>query len=155
MKVRLATPLDMPDLIRMMKNYRQNSPISALKTAENERYVANIFTHILAGRGAIFVVENDLKVFGMLVAILNHNIWDPSVLVLNELAYWVDLEHRGTSAGYRLLEAYRQHATEMVNEKKIRFFTMSKMINSPDLKYERFGFEKLEEMWRSQECHQV
>ena len=58
--------------------------------------------------------ENDLRPFGMLIAVLNHNVWDPNVKVMNELAYWVDEDQRGTSAGYRLLEMYRKHCQQMV-----------------------------------------
>jgi hypothetical protein len=66
---------------------------------------------------------------------------------MNELAYWVNPEARGTSAGYRLLKTYVDIATIMKNSGEITYFTVSKMINSPDLNYERFGFKKLEETW--------
>jgi GNAT superfamily N-acetyltransferase len=155
MKIRLATPFDLPDLVKMVKNYQQVSPILCLKETSDYSYVEEILTHILAGRGVIFVAEIDGHANGMLVAVKNTNVWDPNILVMNELAYWVEPEHRGSTAGYRLLDAYMKHCEEMIKQKQVRFYTISKMVNSPDLKYERFGFEKLEEMWRSKECQQV
>lgn len=155
MKIRLANKFDIPNLIRMMKNYREHSPIPCLKSADNESYVTDILTHILMGRGVIFVAEWTEGAIGMLIAVKNSNIWDPNIMVMNELAYWVDEQHRGSTAGYRLLSAYREYCQDLIDNKEIKFYTISKMVNSPDLKYERFGFEKLEEMWRSQECQQV
>jgi hypothetical protein len=155
MKIRTANKFDIPAIITMMKRYREHSPLPCLRDADNVPYIESIITHILAGRGIIFIAEWTDGPIGMLIALKNPNVWDPAILVMNELAYWVNQEHRGSSAGYRLLDAYRQHCQELVNTGEIRFFTISKMVNSPDLKYEKFGFEKLEEMWRSEECQPV
>jgi len=35
----------------------------------------------------------------------------------------------------------------MKDENRISAFFISKMTNSPDLKYQKFGFTKLEEFW--------
>lgn len=155
MKIRTADRFDIPEIIRMMKNYREASPIPTLKDADNVPYVTNILTHIIIGRGVIFVAEQEAKIIGMLIAIKNPNVWDPDIMVMNELAYWVEPDNRGSTAGYRLLDAYRRHCQDMMDKREIKFYTISKMVNSPDLNYGKFGFEKLEEMWRSTECHQV
>jgi predicted GNAT family N-acyltransferase len=153
--IRLANPFDLPELVRMVKAYQLVSPVECLQVSTAYDYVEQIITQILAGRGVIFVSEADQNLTGMLIAVKNTNVWDPSIKVMNELAYWVDPEHRGSTAGYRLLAAYQKYCAELVEDKQIKFYTISKMVNSPDLKYERFGFKKLEEMWRSEECQQV
>jgi hypothetical protein len=83
----------------------------------------------------------------MLIALKNPNVWDNSILVMNELAYWVNPESRGSSAGYRLIKAYQEYAEELKSQGKIKAYTISKMVTSPDLNYSRFGFNKIEEMW--------
>jgi GNAT superfamily N-acetyltransferase len=83
----------------------------------------------------------------MIMALKNENLWDPEIHAFNELAFWVEPEHRGTSAGYRLLKAYQEAAEQAKASGEIKYYTISKMINSPDLSYDRFGFRKLEEMW--------
>lgn len=155
MIVRSANPFDLPELVRMVKNYQEVSPVLCLKNSLNYLYVEQIITQILAGRGQIFVAESEQNLCGMLVAVNNTNVWDPEIKVMNELAYWVDPEHRGTTAGHRLLTAYQKYCQQLIADKQIKFYTISKMVNSPDLSYERFGFKKLEEMWRSEECQQV
>jgi hypothetical protein len=61
--------------------------------------------------------------------------------------YWVEPEHRNTTAGYRLLKEYNKQAEKLVEEGKIKLFTMTKMVNSPDLDFSRFGYKKTEEVW--------
>jgi hypothetical protein len=72
---------------------------------------------------------------------------DPKILMLNELAYWVNPESRMSSAGYKLIKRYQEAAEELKQQNDIQAYTISKMVTSPDLKYDRFGFEKIEEMW--------
>jgi N-acetylglutamate synthase-like GNAT family acetyltransferase len=103
----------------------------------------------LAGAGVIFVAEKNNQVIGMLAAVKNTSIWDPDLWVMNELCYWVEPEHRGGTAGYRLIKAYTEHCNQLRQQGEIEAYTISKMTNSPDLNYAKFGFEKQEENWRA------
>ena len=147
MNIRFANKFDIPRLIELMKHYRSQSPLECLKDSNNEHHVETLLQHIIAGSGVIYVADYEGLVVGMIVAIKNKNIWDPDIHNFNELAYWVEPEHRGTSAGYRLLKAYQEAAEQAKASGEIKYYTISKMINSPDLSYDRFGFRKLEEMW--------
>ena len=147
MNIRPANKFDLDCLVDMMKHYRSQSPLECLKESNDEIYVRSILTHIIIGRGVLFVAEKDSLVIGMIMALKNENLWDPEIHAFNELAFWVEPEHRGTSAGYRLLKAYQEAAEQAKASGEIKYYTISKMINSPDLSYDRFGFRKLEEMW--------
>ena len=148
MKIRQADRWDTEEIIDMLKTYRSHSPIQLHHNLVDEEHPRRILDHIFAGLGVIFVAEDvDRSLAGMLIAMKNPNIWDPSILVMNELAYWVNPESRGSSAGYKLIKTYQQYAQELKEAGEIQAFTISKMSTSPDLKYDRFGFEKIEEMW--------
>ena len=147
MKIRYANKFDIPALITMMKHYREQSPLPCLLRSNNEEYVTKMLTEILVGRGVIFVADYEGLTVGMLIAMRNHNLWDPEIMAINELAYWVEPEHRNTSAGYKLLSKYRNWCEQAKMLGTIDYYTISKMVNSPDLKYDKFGFKKLEEMW--------
>jgi N-acetylglutamate synthase-like GNAT family acetyltransferase len=147
MIVRQANKWDIPQLIEMLRHYRAASPWEILNNCDNEQYVNGLLTRCLVS-GVIFVAEQDSSCVGMLVAVKNSNIWDPDLFVINELAYWVEPEHRGTSAGYKLITRYRAYCEQAKTQGHIQAYTISKMVNSPDLDYGRFGFNKLEEMWR-------
>jgi GNAT superfamily N-acetyltransferase len=148
MKIRLASKFDLPDVIRMLKNYRDCCPLEELKLADNEEYINTVFTTIIYGGGVCLIAEDCDQVVGMLMAVRAPSIWDPKIYIMKEMCYWVDLEHRLTSAGYRLLKEYKEYCDKEKDAKHINLYTVSKMISSPDLKYDRFGFELLEETWR-------
>jgi hypothetical protein len=56
-------------------------------------------------------------------------------------------EYRGTSAGYRLLSKYNEVAQSLSDMGRIKTWTISKMVNSPDLDYGKLGYRKIEETW--------
>ena len=93
------------------------------------------------------MAERDGKLIGTIIGIITPNIWDPTTLVLNELAYWVEPEYRNGMTGYKLLKTYNDEAKRLHNNGIIKLYTMSKMTNSPDLDYGRFGYTKTEETW--------
>lgn len=146
--IRTATKFDIPYIVEMLRHYRDVTPWDILKECDNEEYIVKLLTQIFAGMGVIFLAEKDNKIIGMLIAAKTPNIWDPNLYIMNELAYWVEPEHRGSTAGYRLIKQYTKYCDEMKQHNKIKGYTISKMSNSPDLDYSKFGFNKLEEMWR-------
>ena len=147
MKIRLANKFDLPEIIRMLRNFRNHTPIDKMRDCDNEEYVSKVFHHILLGGGVALIAEKDDQAVGMILGVINQNVWDPDINVLHELAYWVDQEHRGTSAGYRLIVEYNKQAEQLVKDSKIDLYTMTKMQTSPDLDFKRFGYRKSEEIW--------
>lgn len=147
--IRLGNKFDTPYIIKMLKDYRSATPWQRMSQCDNEPYIKTLLQQVFAGQGVVFIAERELDPVGMLIAIKNTNIWDPSLVVMNELCYWVDPEHRGGTSGYRLLAAYKQHCDQLKSQGAIEAYTISKMSNSPDLDFARFGFEKLEEYWRA------
>jgi N-acetylglutamate synthase-like GNAT family acetyltransferase len=147
--IRQGTKYDTDEIIRMLRQYRSATPWVRLAQCDNEIYIRTLLQHIFAGKGLVFIAERESQPIGMLIAIKNPNIWDPELVVMTELCYWVDPEWRGGTAGYRLLATYAEHCDRLKDEGAIEAYTISKMVNSPDLDYSRFGFHKLEETWRN------
>lgn len=148
MKIRVANRFDIPRLIDLMKHYRDASPLPCLLESNNIKHVESMLTQIIVGKGIVFVAGvDDKRIDGMLIAMRNPNLWDPNIVAMNELAYWVEPDSRNSSAGYKLLSKYREYCEELKQQGSIDYYTISKMVNSPDLRYDRFGFKKLEEMW--------
>lgn len=145
--IRQANKFDIPAIIGMLKNYRNNAPIEVLKTANNEEYINGLLSEIIAGAGFILLAEKDNVPIGMLIAANIPNVWNPQAIQCSEVAYWVEPEFRGGTAAYRLIAAYVSKCEQLMQQGTIQMFTVSKMSNSPDLKYHKFGFKKLEETW--------
>jgi len=147
MKIRLANKFDEPIIVEMLKHFRSATPISKMNDCDNRSYISELINHILVGRGVILLAEKNDKVVGMMIGYISKTIWDPLMLVMNELTFWVEPEYRGTSAGYKLLKTYSDYAKKLKDEGRIEMYTMSKMVNSPDIDYGRFGYQKVEENW--------
>lgn len=146
MIVRHATPFDIPALIEQLRHYREHTPLQFLKEADDADYITMMLTEIISGKGLALIAEND-GTAGMLIAGIHASRWSPKHLLLTELAYWVEPEYRGGTAAHRLLSMYVKEAQKLKESGRICNFFISKMTNSPDLSYDRMGFEKLEEFW--------
>ena len=145
--IRQANKFDMEAIVRMLKAYRDKAPAQFLRDSSNQEHIEKLINNILAGAGFILLAIKNEDPVGMVVAAQHPNIWNPEVMQVSEIAFWVDEEHRGGKSAHRLLHAYIQQCEEWKQENRIQFFSLSKMVNSPDLSYEKFGFEKLEETW--------
>lgn len=145
-QIRDASPHDIPAMLEMLCKYRAQMPYGMLQDADDAEYVTQMLTNLIAGKGLVLVAETSTLV-GMLVAGIMPSLWSPKHTMLTEFAYWVEPEHRGGTAGYRLLNQYLERGIKLKEDGRVRHIFLSKMVNSPDLSYERFGFRKLEEFW--------
>jgi len=143
--IRQANKFDKPQIIEMLRMFRNESPIQQYKDLENAEYINRLLDSIIAGKGVIFIADG----IGMIIGIISPTIWDDTALALHELAWYVKPECRSTSAlvGYRLLRTYLDYAKQLKDDGKIKLYTLTKMSTSPDMKYEKFGFSKIEENW--------
>jgi N-acetylglutamate synthase-like GNAT family acetyltransferase len=144
--IRDASPFDIPDILDMLRSYRKMTPLPFLAEADDAEYVTQMLTELMAGKGLVLIADKD-GIAGMLIAIIAPSIWSPKHVVMTELAYWVEPECRGGTMGYRLIAEYKQRGDELKKNGRITNYLISKMSNSPNLQYQKFGFEKLEEFW--------
>lgn len=146
-QIRKASPFDIPQIINCLRDYRSNMPYGFLSDVDDAEYVKTMLSQLMAGQGLVLVADCEGKIVGILIAGVMPSIWSPKHLMLTEFAYWVDPEYRNGTAGYRLLREYLDEAIKMREAGRIANCFISKMVNSPDLNFERFGFQKLEEFW--------
>jgi RimJ/RimL family protein N-acetyltransferase len=145
--IRKGNKFDIPFIVEMLKNYRNAAPLKVLNEANDKEYIEQLLFNLIIGSGFILLAEKDNVIIGTIIAGIIPNIWNPKVKQCSEIAYWVEPEFRGGTAAYRLLKSYIAECDKMMELEKIQMYTMSKMVNSPDLKYEKFGLSKLEETW--------
>jgi len=145
MKIRQANKFDMPNIIKMLWNYHDSGNIEGLDVPD-ESTAQKILTMIIVGHGVAFVAEKNNQLVGMLLAFKSPFLWDNSKFTMNEIAYWVEPEHRGGTAGYRLLAQYIEYCDEQVELGRIASYTMSQM-NGQQLNYSRFGLKPIETVW--------
>ena len=144
--VREANKFDIPALLDMLRAYRIATPLDFLRDVDDAEYITKLLIELMSGRGLILIAE-EAEPIGMLMAIISPSQWELSKYLMTEMAYWMNPDARGSSGGYRLLSAYVEHGQALKDSGRISAFFISKMVNSPDLQYQKFGFTKLEEYW--------
>lgn len=127
----------------MMRQFRAESPIQDIYDVEDEQYWNVLLDNVLAGAGAVFLDEGK----GLLLCMVLPSVWTPKVLALHELAWYVKPQFRGGTTGHRLFRAYVEYGKGLKEQGRIRYFTVTKMVSSPDLKFEKHGFRKVDENW--------
>ena len=141
--IRQATKFDKTEIIEMMKQFRQEADLPEYMGEENEEYWNLLLDTILVGKGVLFLEEGK----ALLMALIHPTIWNNKINTMQELAWYVKPEFRHTTVGYRLLKAYIEYGNELKEDGRIKFFSVSKMDTSPDIKYQKFGFRKKDENW--------
>jgi len=141
--IRQANKFDKQDIIEMMVAFKNESNIPELMELHNPEYWDQLLNTILAGAGIIFIEPNK----GLVMALIAPSAWCNKTLQLYELAWYVKPEFRNSTVGYKLLKRYIEYGKELKQSGRIKYFTIAKMVSSPDIKYEKFGFKKIDENW--------
>ena len=141
--IRQATKYDITQLTEMMRMFRDESPIEQYKDIDNPEYFNQLVNTILSGQGVIFIEDN----IGFIMGLIIPTIWCNKTFAMYELAWYVKPEYRHKTVGYKLLKAYINYAKQLKEQGRIKLFTITKMVTSPDFDYSRFGFKKIEENW--------
>ena len=139
--IREANKFDKETIIEMLKCFRDE--VKLFEDTNNEKYINALLDTILVGGGVIYL--DDQK--GMIVGIITPSIWNCNDLILSELAWYVKPQYRHTTVGYRLLKKYLDKAKDFKESNRIKYYTMGKLPSSPSLKYEKYGFKKMDENW--------
>jgi hypothetical protein len=141
--IRKATKYDKIQIIEMMRLFRDESKIKQFQDIDNEPYLNRLLDNILAGMGIIFIEDKK----GFIMAVITHTAWCDKTYQMYELAWYVKPEYRNTTVGYRLLKTYVDYGKQLKESGRIKLFSIAKMVTSPDVKYSKFGFAKLDENW--------
>ncbi len=144
--ITLATQKDDDAIIDILKKFAQEQPFSKLKL-EAERYNDHHVRKVLdgiRGQGIILLALKDSEIAGIFMAVKTPDIWVPNVRVMTELVWWVNPEHRRSSAGLRLLKEYTKIGEQLVKKGEISTFTMTLLENSPVTNLEKRGWNPVE-----------
>jgi GNAT superfamily N-acetyltransferase len=141
--IRQATKYDKTEIIKMMQLFRAEADIEQYKHLDNIVYWNKLLDNILAGQGVIFLEQGK----GLIMALITHTAWCDRTFQMYELAWYVKPEYRNTTVGYRLLKEYIDYGKQLKEQGRIKLFSIAKMVSSPNIKYDKFGFNKLDETW--------
>lgn len=122
--IRRATPADIPWLATQLESFDQffawERPIF------DSAYVLECFLPKLVDEHVVLLAERGDERLGFIAGLRSPHLFNPAIMTLMELFWWVPEEHRGTRAGLMLLNAFTEHGAATAD-----WVSMSLEHNSP------------------------
>lgn len=84
---------------------------------------------------------------GAILGLVFPHWWNPSVLVAQELGWWVEPEYRGTSVGIRLLKQFEIRVAELGATKVMMICLEALEPDKVEQIYTKLGYTKLERIF--------
>jgi hypothetical protein len=137
--IRKANKYDIDKIIELLKDFaiKTDSQLKGNPLDWSKTYVMQLITNIISGQGFILIDDEQT---GILIAYKNHCFWNDKSIQLQE----VMLHGYNKFVIARLIKEYIKIAKELLIKKEINQATMS---SYDDLKFERYGMQKLEHIW--------
>lgn len=103
-----------------------------------------VLSDIVAISETAFIVKKDGIPVGAIAGILSPNLYNPKIMNLGELFWYVLPEHRQSRAGLMLLNAFKDKADEVADESTLSLLTKSKVniktLAKKEFQLAEFGF---------------
>ena len=142
--IRLATIEDMPEMIRIGRNFSGFVPHGDGIIPDDEQLERSLTTLFNLG-GVVFLAEKGGEVIGGLVAILSPVWYNMDRFYATELGWWVEKEHRTGTTALRLVKVFEKWAKDSGAE----YATMCNMIHANEKQigvvYEKKGYIMVEQ----------
>jgi len=137
--IRYANKYDIDKIIELLKDFaiKTESQLKGSPLDWSKTYVMQLITNIIAGQGFILIDDEQT---GILIAYKNNCFWNDKSIQLQE----VMLHGTNKFVIARLIKEYIKIAKELLRKREINQATMS---SYDDLKFERYGMQKLEYTW--------
>ena len=144
MIVRKAVFDDYEAIKHFMIDFANANPFKGLHSPDYNDQYANRLIDKIRKNGVALVAEKDGEIIGMLLAMVQGDIWLPIVKTMREVAWWVDPEHRGSSAGAKLLKEYTRVGDELVDNNIISAYTITTLGMGDHLNLMKRGWDPIE-----------
>jgi len=142
--IRLATLEDMPEMIRIGRNFSGFVPHGNDIMPDDEQLERSLTTLFDFG-GVVFLAEKGGVAIGALVAILSPVWYNLDRFYATELGWWVEKEHRTGTTALRLVKAFEKWA----KDSGAGYATMCNMIHANEKQigvvYEKKGYIMVEQ----------
>ena len=144
MLVRGAVFDDYEAIKRFMIDFANANPFKGLHNPHYNDMYANRLIDKIRKNGVALVAEKDGEIIGMLLAMVQGDIWLPIIKTMREVAWWVDPEHRGSSAGAKLLAEYTKVGDQLVDNNIITAYTITTLGMGDHLNLQKRGWSPIE-----------
>lgn len=130
---------DIPQLVKLNRMFANELPDSFIRDNFNMKTIGALYYEII-DKGVCYVYSDVSEVHGVIAGAVSKNIWNPYIIQLDEVIFYIHPDHRRRSIGTDLLDEYTNAA------KNYKLSTLKLMHNSPDMEeyYNNLGYNYLE-----------
>ena len=149
MNIREANKFDLPYFIELIEKLASAKHIMRYNFEKlDHSHLNSIFSTMLAGKGAMLVVENEetKKLHGMAAGIINPHLYAPHISIMTQIVLWVDEGFRKT-AGSKLMKTYEDKTNEYMKEGRIRYGVITASEPLFDMDFSKYGYTMDEKCW--------
>jgi len=149
MNIRIANKNDIQDgikeIITAVKEFPEFTIKGLFVTDDYYKQLINL----CFDNGMIVVAEEDNKIIGCLMGLINNNIFT-AMQELVTIVTWVHKDKRNSSAFYRMHKLYKDEYTKLKQQNKIDRVLMACLPNKTNIKFEKLGYKLAEKTyeWR-------
>jgi hypothetical protein len=149
MNIRMANKNDTQDgieeIVKAIKEFPEFSIKGLIVTDEYYKTLIKL----CLDRGMIIVAEEDNKIIGCLMSLINNNIFN-AMQELVTIVTWVHKDRRNSSAFYRMHKFYRAEYTKLIKQNKIDRVLIPCLPDKTNIKFEKLGYKLIEKTyeWR-------
>ena len=149
MNIRIANKNDIQDGIKEIVTAVKEFPEFTIKGLfVTDDYYKQLI-NLCFDNGMIVVAEEDNKIIGCLMGLINNNIFT-AMQELVTIVTWVHKDKRNSSAFYRMHKLYKDEYTKLKQQNKIDRVLMACLPNKTNIKFEKLGYKLAEKTyeWR-------
>lgn len=147
MNIRSATVEDRPELVELLVQFSSETPVAFLQNPEiNETRMMRQIDAIQRN-GIVLVAEHQDQLVGMIMGIIVEDLWLPQKKYIREVAWYVVPQHRGSSAGLRLLKQFTNECELAISHGLVCAAQLTTLTTSPNLNLQKRGWQPVETNW--------
>lgn len=142
----LSTFVDMQSALDLISQFIGETPYGKFSGAVDREHLGQMLFKIMRS-GKIWLAYAEDRPVGILIAILQPNMWIPKERELREILWYVVPGYRSTSLGGRLFSKYQKYAEELLEKSVISGYFTTKMTTTRDLDLTKHGFNLVEQTY--------
>lgn len=144
--IRLATRSDLETIHALVLEFLTDTAYNQ-HTGDIDHVHIKKLCYAVIETGKVWLYEHKGVAVGLLIAILEQNLWMPTKVSLRELVWYVREEYRRTPAGGRLFIEFCRHGEELLLNKQIDGYFTTRMNSTASYDLEKRGFREVERLF--------
>jgi len=142
--IRLAEHKDTKIILDLLVDFLQNTSYQQASAASTDREHLCKLIWLCQQQGYIWLAFKNQQPVGLLMSVRNPNMWNPKIIELKELVWYVVAEHRNSTLGGRLFAEFCQQAEQLKQQGLIDVYFTTHMTTTAPINLERRGFRLTE-----------